>query len=93
MKTKVKELKKSLHSAQVNTLIQVLLIKRKESVNFLTNVRFVKARSLSLAFPLSKEGASKINKIMLYYSDTRIFEATKTVSNRKLTIFLVNSER
>ena len=80
MKTKLKELKKSFPSPQVNTLIQVLIIKRKESVNFLTNVRFVKARSLSLAFPLSKEGASKMNKIKLYYSDTRIFEAAKTVN-------------
>jgi len=58
LKTKVKELKKSLHSAQVNTLIKVPFIKRKEYVNFLTNVRLVKA-SLSL----SKEGARKITKL------------------------------
>lgn len=83
VKAKVKELKKSLHSAQVNTLIQVPFIKRKEYVNFLTNERLVKA-SLSLAFPLSKEGASKIKtitgaRLSLCYSDTRIFEAAKTL--------------
>ena len=82
VKAKVKELKKSLHSAQVNTLIQVPFIKRKEYVNFLTNARLVKA-SLSLAFPLSKEGASTIKtitgaRLSLCYSDTRIFEAAKT---------------
>lgn len=68
LKTKVKELKKSLHSAQVNTLIKLPFIKRKEYVNFLA-IDFVKR-----LVPLTLEGRRARKNL----PDAHIFEAAKT---------------